>query len=90
MHKKLGKGGCFVTKLDLAKAYDRIDWKFLREVLHVVGFQADLIELIMWCVSSSASLLVLWNRKKLSPGWRLRPGDALSPYLFVLSMEVLN
>lgn len=31
-----------VVKIDLEKAYDRIDWNFLVEVLRIVGFELSL------------------------------------------------
>jgi hypothetical protein len=39
-------------KLDLSKAYDRVDWWFLESLLHTWGFNEKWIKWIMACVTS--------------------------------------
>ena len=39
-------------KLDLSKAYDRVDWTFLEEVMHQMGFSCQWIRWIMSCVTT--------------------------------------
>jgi hypothetical protein len=39
-------------KLDLSKAYDRVDWVFLEEVMHKMGFSRRWIQWIMSCVTT--------------------------------------
>lgn len=51
-----------VIKLDLEKAYDRIEWKFIEETLWDIELPAKLITVIMKLVSSSSCRLS-WNRK---------------------------
>jgi hypothetical protein len=81
-----------VLKLDLIKAYDRVDWGFLRLVLLQIGLSLEAIDWIMGCVTS-ANYAVLINGKptnffKSSRG--LRQGCPLSPLLFLLIVEGLS
>ena len=83
--KTTGKIGVAGLKLDMAKAYDRVEWPFLERVLKSMGFPTNWVSLIMNCVSS-VSFAVLLNG---SPCDTFTP-DPLSPYLFILCAEVLS
>jgi len=81
-----------VLKLDLIKAYDRVDWGFLRLVLLQVGLSLEATDWIMGCVTT-AHFAVLINSKPTSffKSFKgLRKGCSLSPLLFLLIVEGLS
>ena len=46
-----GKEGYMTIKIDMNKAYDRVEWSFLEKVMKKMGFASQWIKLIMMCVS---------------------------------------
>ena len=56
MHKTKIKKGVVAFKIDLEKAYDRVNWNFLQETLVDFGFPDIIVRLIMSCVQSSSWL----------------------------------
>ena len=60
IQKKKGRLGQFILKIDLEKAYDRIELSFIREVLILFKFLMSLVNLILECISSF-SCAILFN-----------------------------
>ncbi|GKE13428.1 RNA-directed DNA polymerase, eukaryota, reverse transcriptase zinc-binding domain protein [Tanacetum coccineum] len=79
-------------KIDIQKACDTVNWKFLNDVLIKVGFHEVMVNWIMKCIST-ASFSICVNGEicgYFKGGRGLRQGDSMSPYLFTLVIEVPN
>lgn len=92
MRKMRGRNGFFFVKVDLMKAYDRLEWAFIHSVLIDIGLPVCMIDFIMHCVSSVRTN-VMWNGSRVEffcPMRGIRQGDPISPHLFVLCIDKLS
>ena len=86
------KKGHIAVKLDINKAYDRVEWEFLQRMMQKIGLPNQWVNLAMEIVRD-ASYSTLINGEPgglITPTCGIKQGDPLSLYLFLICVEGLS
>lgn len=81
-----------MIKIDEQKAYDSVEWPFLKQMLEALGFPHRFSQWIMSCLTSVTYALTVNGEvlEHFAAKKGIRQGDPISPYQFVICMEYLN
>jgi hypothetical protein len=92
IRKQHAKRPYFALKIDMMKAYDRVEWSYLYGYLCKLGFAPAWITTVMRCVMEVRYAVKVNGEltQPVIPTRGIRQGDPISPYLFLLQTEGLS
>jgi hypothetical protein len=92
IRKQRVKKPFFALKIDMMKAYDRVEWNYLHGCLVKLGFATNWINSVMRCVTIVRYAVKVNGdlTKLVVPSRRIRQSDPISPYSFLLRKEGMS
>ena len=87
-----GKTSFMALKLDMSKAYNRVEWRYMEKVLVKMGFCDKWVKLMMECIKTAPYSILISGEPhgNIVPSRGLRQGDPLLLYLFLFCTEGLH
>lgn len=78
--------------LDMTRAWDRLEWPFIKNTLNTIGFPNNLTRTFMNCVTTIYFSILINNHNSdwFYPTRGIIQWDILSHYLFILYAEILS
>ena len=76
-------------KLDMIKAYDRLEWDYLHPIMVKLGFATSWINVVMNMIKLVSFSVLLNERDLFKPTRGIQQGAPISPYLFLIAAEGL-
>lgn len=55
--------GLVALKLDINKAYDRVEWSFVKHTMQRLGFSSKWVNLVMTCISTASFSILIMCQK---------------------------
>lgn len=92
MRRKTGRRDQMMIIVDSEEAHDRLGWRFIHETLFDLGLPYTFIQIIIECIIA-ARINVLRKGELTEDFWpsrRIRQGDPISSYIFILCIERLS
>lgn len=86
------KSSSMLIKLDIKKAYYKVDWRFLCKCLEAFGFSRQWVNWIFYCISSPKNFILINGSPKyfFESSRGIRQGGPLSLFLFIIMLEALG
>lgn len=87
-----GSNGMAGFKIDISKAYDRLEWDFIRNMLLKFGFSDLWMSRIMGLITSISYSFIRNGSVfgDVTPHRGVRQGDPISPYIYIICAEGLS
>ncbi|KAJ4782173.1 RNA-directed DNA polymerase (reverse transcriptase)-related family protein [Rhynchospora pubera] len=91
-NKKNFKHHAFILKADITKAFDKLNWNFLQQTCHHVNMPPKITTMIIYAYQRARVTIQINGTGDgfITPSRGLRQGCPMSPYMFILVMEMMS